>query len=242
MLIIAPSLLIMLDPITSLRKEFKISGLRRSDLDSYALVQFKTWFEEARAAGIQEPNAMTLATVDSQGQPSSRIVLLKGVDQRGFSFFTNYHSRKGVEMAANPKAALTFFWPALERQICIRGVSSRLGKEESEAYFRVRPIGSRLSAWVSHQTEVIPNREWLEEKLTEVQGRFAAEEIPMPPYWGGYLLDPLAIEFWQGRPNRLHDRFRYKRNGGCMENRAPFAIIFGNDYLGLDVELTRVWC
>jgi pyridoxamine 5'-phosphate oxidase len=206
----------MPDSIADLRKDYTMAGLRRKDLNSDPIAQFKLWFDQALLAQVPEVNAMTLATVDRQGQPSSRIVLLKGVDERGFSFFTNYDSRKGRELAANPKAALTFFWPDLERQVCIRGSCSRLGVEESEAYFKIRPLGSRHSTWVSKQTEVISGRAWLEQELIDIQRKYPSE-VPLPPYWGGFVLNPIALEFWQGRPSRLHDRFRYERNAGSWK-------------------------
>lgn len=212
----------MSDSIADLRKDYTLAGLRRKDLDSDPIAQFKLWFDQARLAEVPEVNAMTLATVDAQGQPSSRIVLLKGVDDRGFSFFTNYESRKGRELSANPNAALTFFWPPLERQICIRGACSRLATAESEAYFKSRPLGSRLSTWVSKQTEIVPDRDWLEKRLAEVQQKYLSD-IPLPPYWGGFVLNPTALEFWQGRPNRLHDRFRYERraDGWKIDRLSP---------------------
>jgi pyridoxamine 5'-phosphate oxidase len=206
----------MSDLIADLRKDYTMAGLRRRELDSDPIAQFKVWFEQARSAQVPEVNAMTLATVDKDGQPSSRIVLLKGLDARGFSFFTNYESRKGRELAANAKAALTFFWPALERQICVRGACSRLNTAESADYFKSRPLGSRLSAWVSRQTEAVPNREWLEQKLVEIQNKYSTE-VPLPPYWGGFVLNPTALEFWQGRPSRLHDRFRYELKEGSWK-------------------------
>jgi pyridoxamine 5'-phosphate oxidase len=208
--------------IAALRKEYTLGGLRRKDLSHDPIEQFQTWFQQAIAAEIPEPNAMTLATVDPAGQPSSRIVLVKGVDARGFSFFTNYTSRKGQELEANPKASLTFFWPGLERQICIRGSCSRLSRAESLEYFKSRPLGSQRSAWVSKQTGVIESRNVLEQSLAEVIAKFG-EDVPIPDYWGGYALAPVTIEFWQGRANRLHDRFRYTRiqNGWTLERLSP---------------------
>jgi pyridoxamine 5'-phosphate oxidase len=208
--------------IADLRNEYTFGGLRRRDLDPDPLKQFNNWFQQAISAGAIEPNAMSLATVDGQGHPSSRIVLLKSVDPRGFSFYTNYESRKGRELAQNPNAALTIFWPQLERQVCIRGRCSKLSRQESEAYFKSRPLGSRLGAWVSSQSSKIANRDFLEKRLEEVTAQYG-EEPPLPDYWGGYVLDPVTIEFWQGRPNRLHDRFLYARqeSNWTLERLSP---------------------
>jgi pyridoxamine 5'-phosphate oxidase len=158
-----------------------------------------------------EINAATLATADKAGRPSARVVLLKAVDQRGFIFFTNYSSRKGRELAENPHASLVFYWSDQVRQVCIMGKAGRLPPAESEAYFKTRPKGSRLSAWASHQSEVIPGRTVLESRMKELQAKYPGADVPLPEYWGGYVLAPEQVEFWQGRPNRLHDRFRYSK-------------------------------
>jgi pyridoxamine 5'-phosphate oxidase len=185
-------------------------GLAESDVDADPFRQFAAWFDEARAASPNEPNAMALATVGADGRPSLRMVLLKGVDERGFVFYTNYESRKGRELADTPWAALTFFWPEMERQIRIEGRVEPVSAEESDAYFHSRPIGSQLSASASHQSEVIAGREELEQRVAALSARYQNQEIPRPETWGGFRVIPDAIEFWQGRANRLHDRLRYR--------------------------------
>lgn len=199
--------------IAALREEYKAHGLRRADLDPNPIKQFAKWFGEAAAAEIRDVNAMSLATATADGMPSSRIVLLKGISDRGFVFYTNYNSAKGRELEENPRAALNLYWVQLERQIRISGTVEKTTREDSEEYFHSRPIGSQLGAWASEQSEAIPNREALEAKLTEVTDRFGGGVIPLPPHWGGYRVVPATIEFWQGRTNRLHDRFRYSLQG-----------------------------
>jgi pyridoxamine 5'-phosphate oxidase len=195
----------------TVRKEYSTQGLNESDLSPSPFTQFQRWYEEAVAAKEIEPNAMTLATATRDGVPSARTILLKGFDERGFIFYTNYESQKGKEIAENPNAALVFYWATFERQIRITGAIKKIPPEDSEAYFQSRPKGAQLGAWVSLQSQVIPNRDVLEERLTELINELAdTENIPVPPYWGGYCLAPREIEFWQGRINRLHDRFRYR--------------------------------
>jgi pyridoxamine 5'-phosphate oxidase len=195
--------------LADLRREYMQAGLDESDAQGDAMRQFEQWFDQALSAGVDEPNAMTLATVGPEGRPSARIVLLKGFDARGFTFFTNYRSRKGRELAQNPHAALVFFWPALERQVRIEGDVAPVTRQESELYFHTRPIGSRLGAWASNQSEVIESRQVIEQRHAELMARYATQTVPLPEYWGGYRLTPRTLEFWQGRLSRLHDRLLY---------------------------------
>ena len=191
--------------------DYASQGLRRANLDADPIHQFTLWFTDAAEAGIPDANAMSLATTAPDGEPSVRIVLLKGFDERGFVFFTNYGSEKGKHLDANPRAALAFYWVQLERQIRISGTAEKTSREESAHYFHSRPPGSQLGAWVSRQSEVIDARRVLDARFAEMTERFAGGEIPVPAHWGGYRVNPVTMEFWQGRPNRLHDRFRYTR-------------------------------
>jgi pyridoxamine 5'-phosphate oxidase len=192
-------------------QEEGVRELNASDLDPDPVKQFGHWFTAALEAKLAEPNAMTLATATRQGIPSARIVLLKEYDQRGFVFFTNYESQKGRELAENPHVALVFFWPTLGRQVRLTGSATQVSREESEAYFHSRPAGSQLGAWASQQSQVLTDRDELDRRVGQLAMQYANAVIPLPPYWGGYRVPPVQIEFWQARVNRLHDRFRYRR-------------------------------
>jgi pyridoxamine 5'-phosphate oxidase len=210
--------------ITDLRRSYARARLDESEVSHDPIVQFTRWFAEAQEAQVPEPNAMTLATASADGAPSARMVLLKGFDERGFVFFGDYRSQKGRELDQNPYAALVFYWGELERQVRITGAVSLASREESERYFRSRPLGSRLGAWASNQSRVIPSRAALESDLCEVEARFPDGNVPLPDYWGGFRLAPETIEFWQGRINRLHDRIRYSRvegGGWRIERLSP---------------------
>jgi pyridoxamine 5'-phosphate oxidase len=202
--------------VADLRREYTRAGLREADVAPDPIEQFRKWFEEALAAGLHEPNAMTLATATSDGRPAARVVLLKGFDERGFVFYTNYEGRKGRELEEDPYCALVFYWGELERQVRIEGRAGRVSGEESDAYYRSRPLGSRLGAWVSEQSRPVGDRATLEERLRELEDRYEGREVPRPPFWGGYRVEPEKIEFWQGRENRLHDRLLYR----CESNQS----------------------
>ena len=213
-------------PITDpsqLRVDYKRATLSERDAASDPFELFTRWFDEAVAAAIPEPNAMTLATVDAAGRPTARIVLMKGVDARGVVFHTNYDSRKGRDLAANPRAALLFFWVGLERQVRIDGAAERVSAEDSDAYFAARPRGSQISAWASPQSARVADRAWLEARVAEFEARFASGAVPRPPNWGGMRVVPDRFEFWQGRTSRLHDRLVWSRQGDrwTIERLAP---------------------
>jgi pyridoxamine 5'-phosphate oxidase len=226
-----------------IRREYSLGGLRRADLDANPIAQFNLWFAQASSGGRwrkigialfklwqailgrapADANAMVLSTVDKSGRPSSRNVLLKGVDERGFIFFTNYDSRKGLELSENPNSSLTFYWADLERQVCVAGSVGKIPRDESEKYFKSRPRGSQLAAWASNQSNIVKDRTALESKWNEMEKKFP-NQVPLPPNWGGFVLKPERIEFWQGRPSRLHDRFCYTRqpdNSWKLERLAP---------------------
>lgn len=194
-----------------LRKDYRLGELLEADVDPDPLAQFRRWFDDAAAAGVLEPNAMTLATLGADGYPSSRVVLLKGVDARGFSFFTNHGSQKGRELDACPRASLTFCWLAAQRQVCVRGDVARLPDAESDEYFASRPRGSQLGAWASDQSLPVASRDALDARLAGAEARFTGE-VPRPPHWGGFVVAPRRIELWQGRTNRMHDRLVYTRD------------------------------
>ena len=207
----------------TMRVEYGKGRLIESEALADPVEQFREWFVAATSAGVPEPNAMTLATAGADGRPDARIVLLKGFDARGFSFFTNRESRKGRELAANPFAALVFFWPALERQVRVEGRVELVSDAEADAYFALRPPGARLGAWASRQSEVVSGREVLETALADIEREYADGNIPRPPHWGGYRVVPDVVEFWQGRPSRLHDRLRYRKAdaGWLIERLSP---------------------
>lgn len=205
------------EQVRNLRTDYIKGELDESSVPENPFVQFQKWMDEAIQAEVQEPNAMALGTVDSEGQPAVRIVLLRGFDERGFVFFTNYKSRKANEMATGGKAALTFFWPDLERQVRIEGVVEKTSSEESDTYFHGRPRDSRLGAWASPQSKVLENRKALERMVEDQKGRFEGGEVERPGFWGGYRVQPTRIEFWQGRASRLHDRIEFRKREGNWE-------------------------
>lgn len=204
--------------IADIRKEYKQASLDEAEVGTDPVSFFSKWFTDAEEAAVNEVNAMTLATVDDQSRPHARIVLLKGAGEKGFTFFTNYQSTKGKNLTANPHAALVFFWPELERQVRVEGTVSKASEAESDEYYEHRPRGSRLGAWASPQSTVIESRSILEQKEKELEAQYEGKVIPRPEHWGGYILTPTRIEFWQGRPGRLHDRICFELDSkGCWQ-------------------------
>lgn len=211
----------MTPSIADIRKEYAALSLHESDVAQDPIAQFDTWWQQALNSQVMEPNAMTVATASADGLPAARVILLKGFSPEGFVFFTNYNSFKAMHLTENPKACLVFFWAELERQVRITGLVKKVPPAESDAYFFSRPEGSRIGAWASQQSSVVSSREWLDEQYAQKTGEFAGKEIPRPPYWGGYLVQPVVVEFWQGRPSRLHDRIQYtmQENGAWKIER-----------------------
>lgn len=206
------------ETLENLRQDYRAAELNDNDINKSPFKQFEKWFAEAMTAEIFEPNAMTLATADKTGKPNARIVLLKGFDENGFSFYTNYLSQKGKELKKNPQGCLVFFWGELERQVRIEGKIEKLSKEASEKYFHSRPVGSQIGAIVSPQSQIITNRNILEVKVEELTKQYEGKTIPKPAHWGGYIVKPTAIEFWQGRTSRLHDRIKYDLINGKWQS------------------------
>jgi pyridoxamine 5'-phosphate oxidase len=209
--------------LAGLRAEYQATGLARRDLPAEPITLWRRWLADVEAAGLAELNAMVVSTVDADGTPSSRTVLCKGADETGFVFFTNYGSRKGLALAAEPRISLLFPWHQLSRQVIVNGVAEQVSRGESEAYFATRPRGSQISAWASEQSRVVERRDDLEQRVSAIEARYDGADVPCPPYWGGYLVRPATVEFWQGRNDRLHDRLRYRVGdaGWVVERLSP---------------------